>query len=197
MAWSLTGSIQGATGPTGPTGADGAPGSTFTIKGTVAAIADLDDLVSGATVGDGYIVTENGDLYVYDGTSFTFVDVGQVVGPTGATGPAGSTGPGGATGPTGPAGATGVTGSTGPIGVTGPTGPGGPTGVAGATGPIGTTGPTGPTGSTGSAGARGTRWYVFAGTPDDALGADSTFFDTALPGDVFLNSTNGDVYVLS
>jgi hypothetical protein len=72
------------------------------------------------------------------------VDIGAVIGPTGATGPqgpTGATGPKGDTGDTGPVGPKGDTGDPGPTGATGATGPQGATGATGATGPQGDPGP--------------------------------------------------------
>lgn len=109
-------------------------------------------------------------------------------GSTGATGPAGPIGPQGEPGlegpqgEVGPAGPTGATGATGPAGPTGPTGP---TGATGATGPQGPAGPAGPTGSTGPAGAAGTLWYFGAGAPSSGTGANN---------DVYINTSNGDLY---
>ena len=129
----------GPSGPTGPTGSTGATGPTgptgagITIKGTVATTSALPS--TGNTVGDAYIVSADGHLYVWSGSSWT--DAGAIVGPTGPTG---------ATGPTGPSGPTGATGATGATGSQGPTGPTGDTGSQGATGATGATGPTGPTG---------------------------------------------------
>jgi Collagen triple helix repeat (20 copies) len=131
----------GAAGPVGPTGAVGPPGPSVTIKGSVPTVGDLPP---SANVNDGYIVDATGDLYVWNGTSWT--DVGQIVGPPG---PVGAQGP---TGPQGPAGAQGV---QGPVGQTGPPGVAGPAGQAGATGAQGVAGPPGPQGSSGAPGAQG------------------------------------------
>lgn len=171
---------QGATGPTGPTGPQG---TDIHFAGSVADVASLPS--SGNEVNDAYIVEADGNLYVWNGSSWT--DAGQIVGPQGETGPTGPTGPEGplggvffvsATQPT-----TTVDGSvwfqegtglsyvyvagdsswellnmfgpTGPQGATGPDGIVGPTGPQGATGPIGNSGPTGPIGSTGPTGPQG------------------------------------------
>lgn len=148
----------GAAGPTGPTGPQGGVGPTgpqgtsITFKGEVATVGDLP---VGAAVNDAYIVTADGDLYVWDGAVWN--NVGQIMGPQGSTGPTGPTGPQGADGTVGTAGPTGPQGPTGPegIGSVGPTGPQGIQGIAGTTGPTGPTGPVstevGPTGPTGPA----------------------------------------------
>jgi hypothetical protein len=71
------------------------------------------DAITGQQLNDAYIVTSDGNLWVWDGTNWN--DVGQIVGPTGPTGATGATGanstvvgPTGATGATGPTGATGA-----------------------------------------------------------------------------------------
>ena len=170
--------VQGEVGPTGPTGSTGSPGVSITMKGEVATVGNLPP--TGNQVNDAYVVTADGNLYVWDGTQWN--DVGQIVGPTGPTGstgavgptgPTGATGDTGPTGPTGPQGIQGVVGPTGPQGIqgiqgiqgeVGPTGPTGATGLTGDTGPTGPTGPqgiqgvvgpTGPTGTTGDTGATG------------------------------------------
>jgi hypothetical protein len=127
-AWNVVigGGFRGATGATGP------QGTAIQLKGSVATSSLLP--TSGNVVNDAYIVNDEGDLYVWNGTVWN--NVGQIVGPTGPAGPQGPTGASGldgqdgATGPTGaPSNVTGPTGATGPA-VTGPTGPQGPTGPA-------------------------------------------------------------------
>jgi len=155
MAWTVQGSLLGPTGPsgpsgptgpigrsgvTGPTGPKGDDGTSVTIKGSVATSSALPP--TGNAEGDGYISTDTGNLWVWDGSQW--IDVGKIVGPTGPTGPAGLTG------------ATGPTGATGATGASGPTGPQGNTGSMGATGP---------TGATGAAGIRGNGWYSGTGVP--------------------------------
>ena len=191
---------QGNTGATGPTGPDGATGLTgytgsqgiqgpqgasFDLKGSVATINDLPP--SGNELNDAYIVTADGNLYIWNGTSW--FSVGKIVGATGATGPQGTTGyvgsqgasglqgDVGATGVQGNTGATGVTGYTGSEGATGATGPSGTDGASGMAGYTGSRGATGYVGSqgdfgyTGSQGATGPRGYVgsFSGTTTDTV----------------------------
>jgi hypothetical protein len=120
-SWAL---VLGA-GEVGPIGPTGPQGTSITVKGQVANVVNLPS--AGNTVNDAYIVSSNGNLYVWNGS--IWVNAGPIVGPTGATG---ATGGQGVTGPTGPV-------ST----VPGPTGPQGDT-VTGPTGPQGGTGPTGP-----------------------------------------------------
>jgi hypothetical protein len=85
-------------------------------------VADVASLPSsGNDVNDAYIVDADGDVYVWNGTSW--YSAGQIVGATGPVGPTGATGATGAdstvTGPTGATGATGVVSVTGPITNTG------------------------------------------------------------------------------
>ena len=143
---------QGIIGPTGPYGPTGPAGAGIVLKGAVANVGDLP--ASGNNPGDAYIVSSNGHLYVWSGS--TWIDAGQYVGPTGPTGASGLsiTGPTGASGPTGAAST--VPGPTGPQGlsITGPTGAAstvpGPTGPQGDPG-LSITGPTGAQGPTGAA----------------------------------------------
>jgi hypothetical protein len=90
----------GPTGPTGDTGPTGAQGTDIHFAGSVATVENLPAV--GNSVNDAYIVDADGNLYVWNGTSFD--DAGQIVGPQGPSGPTGDTGPQGDTGPTGPSG---------------------------------------------------------------------------------------------
>jgi hypothetical protein len=118
-SWAL---VLGA-GEVGPIGPTGPQGTSITVKGQVANVVNLPS--SGNTVNDAYIVTANGNLYVWSGSSW--INAGPIVGPTG---PQGVTGPQGITGPTGAQSTV-----EGPTGPQGPLGPTGPQGVTGATGP--------------------------------------------------------------
>jgi hypothetical protein len=109
-------------GEVGPTGATGAQGTSITVKGQVANVVNLPS--SGNTVNDAYIVSSNGNLYVWNGS--IWVNAGPIVGPTG---PQGDPGPQGNIGPTGPEST--VLGPTGPQGDLGPTGPQGDIGPTG------------------------------------------------------------------
>jgi hypothetical protein len=117
-SWAL---VLGA-GEIGPIGPTGAQGTSITVKGQVANVVNLPS--SGNTVNDAYIVSANGNLYVWNGSSW--VNAGPIVGPTG---PQGVTGPQGNIGPTGPQST--VLGPTGPQGDLGPTGPQGDLGPTG------------------------------------------------------------------
>jgi hypothetical protein len=111
-----TGADSTVTGPTGPTGAQGPQGVPITLKGSKATVGELPS--SGNALNDAWIVDADGDVYVWDGT--TWYSAGQIVGATGPTGPNGNNGNDGATGPTGATGDTGPTGPSGVISVTGP-----------------------------------------------------------------------------
>ena len=158
--------IQGEVGPTGPTGSTGSPGVSITMKGEVATVGNLP--ASGNQVNDAYVVTADGNLYVWDGAAWN--DVGQIVGPTGPQGIQGITGP---TGPQGIQGETGPTGPTGPQGeqgIVGPTGPQGIQGIQGIQGEVGPTGPTGAVGPTGPTGPQGIQGEVGPTGPTGAQG---------------------------
>ena len=71
----------------------------------------------------------------------------------------------------------------GPQGIAGPQGPQGLQGEPGPQGLQGVEGPAGPQGS------RGTGWFTGNGAPTTVPGS--------VPGDLYLDQTNGDVYVLS
>ena len=108
----------GPTGPRGPTGPTGPQGTDIHFVGSVATVGNLPS--SGNSVNDAYIVDADGNLYVWNGSTWT--DAGQIVGPMGPTGATGATGAQGVQGPTGSTGAQGIQGITGPTGPTGPTG---------------------------------------------------------------------------
>jgi collagen type VII alpha len=104
-----TGAASQVTGPTGPTGPQGPQGVPITLKGSKSTVGDLPS--SGNTLNDAWIVDADGDIYVWNGTSW--YSAGQIVGATGPTGPQGIqgvTGPQGNLGPTGPSGVISVTG---------------------------------------------------------------------------------------
>jgi hypothetical protein len=82
---------DGPTGTTGPTGPTGPQGVNINFSGSV---ANTGALPTGAAVNDAYIVDADGNLWVWNGSSWD--DAGQIVGPQGQTGPTGATG---ATGP--------------------------------------------------------------------------------------------------
>lgn len=73
----------GPTGATGPTGPQGPAGTGINLKGQVPTVGDLP--VSGQEVGDGWIISDTGDLYIWDGTDW--INAGPIVGPAGPPGP--------------------------------------------------------------------------------------------------------------
>jgi Collagen triple helix repeat (20 copies) len=167
--------IQGDIGPTGPAGSTGSPGVSITLKGEVATTSLLP--LVGNNINDAYVVTADGNLYVWDGVQWN--DVGQIVGPTGPQGVAGPTGPQGIQGIQGEVGPTGPTGPQGVQGEVGPTGPQGIQGIQGIQGDVGPTGPqgavgaTGPTGATGDTGAIGPTGPTGATPTGNVTGIDS------------------------
>jgi len=109
----------GATGPAGPQGEQGpagADGTSVQLKGAVATVADLDDIVDPQT-GDLYVVTATGDGYVWDGNDWA--NAGPIRGPAGPQGDPGPQGPEGPEGPEGPAGPAGEANSFATIAVSG------------------------------------------------------------------------------
>jgi hypothetical protein len=148
----------GATGPAGVAGATGPAGGSVQVVGSVATSTDLNPSYSGS-ISDGYIATDTGHLWVWNGTDW--LDVGNITGPTGQTGATGVTGAQGLRG------ASGVTGATGSQGVQGASGADstvagatGSQGTQGASGSIGLTGATGPQGTQGSTGLTGASGYI-------------------------------------
>jgi hypothetical protein len=164
--------VQGSIGSTGAqgtvgTGSQGVQGETGTTGAATIIIgsaalssgneqAELNAAFPSATPGQGVIDQNGGNLWVL-GTGL-WTDVGQIVGPQGATGSTGIQGAMGSTGiqgTEGVIGAQGFTGSTGVQGTTGTTGTQGTTGTVGAQGFTGSTGVQGTTGSTGVQGVIG------------------------------------------
>lgn len=82
---------QGPEGPQGPKGDTGAQGVSVTLVGSVPTPADL-PTPGGA--GEGYIVTQTGNLWFWNSIATEWDDIGPIVGPQGDTGPQGETGPG-------------------------------------------------------------------------------------------------------
>jgi predicted heme/steroid binding protein len=112
--------VSGPQGVQGPQGFQGANGTSVVIKGVVQSVANLPP--TGNTPGDLYIVLDDGDGYVWDGSQWD--NVGQIQGPQGSQGPQGPQGTQGFQGPQG----------AGPQGFQGPQGPSGAgSGISGAT----------------------------------------------------------------
>ena len=156
---------------------------------------------TGNEINDAYIVTADGNLYIWNGTAW--FDVGKIVGATGATGPQGTTGytgskgetglqgDVGATGPQGNVGATGVTGYAGSFGATGVTGPTGPQGSTGVTGYTGSQGLTGFVGSAGQNGYLGSTGSTGPTGPVGATGVAGADGVAGYTGSAGTNGTNG------
>jgi hypothetical protein len=71
--------------------------------------------------------------------------------------------------------------------IRGPAGPEGPAGADGAEGPAG---PAGAAGADGAPGSRGTGWFTGAGAPVEPVAG-------SIAGDLYLDSSTGDVYTLA
>ena len=149
--------IQGSTGTQGPRGFTGDQGVSVTLVGSTSTVGGLP--LTG-TAGDGWIVTDNGDLWFWSTINAQWEDIGQIVGPQGATGdqgPQGAQGPVGNTGTQGPQGSIGLEGPQGPTGLKGDQGLIGNTGTQGIQGIEGPQGPTGAKGDQGLIGNTGTQ----------------------------------------
>ena len=152
--------------------------------GSVATSSNLPDPYSG-DIGDGYVVQDTGNLWVWDGSQWD--NVGQFVGYTGSQGDTGFTGSRGAVGFTGSQGAQGNVGFTGSIGAQGVTGNVGFTGSAGAQGV------TGNVGFTGSAGAQGVTGNVGFTGSIGATGATGNVGFTGSIGATGFTGSTGNV----
>jgi len=171
---------QGPTGPQGDAGTTGSQGDTgygFEIEQI---FNDLNQLLTspGITPGKFGLVAgilpqtdpDYGALYLWDGSTWTYVTDMSVQGAAGVQGPSGAQGTTGAQGNNGQQGATGSQGNQGPIGQQGATGNQGATGAQGNQGPTGLQGSTGAQGATGSQGANGTQGYTGAQGNQGPLG---------------------------
>jgi hypothetical protein len=76
----------GSSGLDGYTGSKGNDGTSVKIVGVVATANDLPDPYGG-DIGDGYIVTDTGNLWTWSGSAW--IEAGRVLGYTGSQGPAG------------------------------------------------------------------------------------------------------------
>jgi hypothetical protein len=192
--WTLRGNLKGPQGATGATGAQGTAGTTGTagtpgekwFTGSGAPAGSL----AGSIIGDWYLDSTNGDYYEKTGASAWTIR-GNLKGPAGATG---SQGPQGVTGPTGSTGAQGPAGVDGRAGEQWFSGAGGPSGGL----PGSVVGDwyidtnngnlyekTGTTQWTFRMVIAGEKWYTSATAPP------GTSYN---PGDLWLNSSTGDVY---
>lgn len=98
--------VKGPRGPKGDAGEKGADGTSITVKG---AVADKNALPADAAVGDTYVTSDNGHMWVKTSMSgdAQWTDLGEMKGPKGDRGEKGATGDRGekgATGAQGPAG---------------------------------------------------------------------------------------------
>ena len=138
--------LTGSQGPIGRTGVQGERGFTgeqgvsVTLVGSTSTSAGLP--ITG-NPGDGWIVTDTGNLWFWNTVDSVWNNIGPIVGPQGATGLQGPQGEQGIPGNTGPQGEQGIPGNTGPQGVQGEKGD---QGEQGPQGEQGLTGPTGPAG---------------------------------------------------
>ena len=73
---------SGVSGYSGFSGYSGPQGTSIKLKGEVATVGDLP--MTGNQVNDAYIVSADGNLWVWNGTAW--YDAGQIVGPQGLSG---------------------------------------------------------------------------------------------------------------
>ena len=167
---------SGISGFSGFSGYSGQQGANINIVGEVATPADLPP---SANVNDAYIVTSDGNLYVWNGS--TWFDAGQIVGPAGASGISGFSGYSGASGISGFSGFSGISGFSGEIGQSGLSGYSGFSGTVGASGASGYSGFSGFSGSgvsgySGYSGAVGTSGFSgFSGYSGSGVSGYSGF----------------------
>lgn len=104
--------LKGPKGDTGETGAKGADGTSITVKG---AVADNTKLPSDAAIGDTYVTSADGHMWVKTAATGDnqWTDLGEMKGPKGDTGATGANGKDGSSCTTGSGAPTGtaVTGS--------------------------------------------------------------------------------------
>lgn len=124
---------QGPTGPQGLTGPAGKDGTSLYIEDVYSTLAALRNALPTGNE-KMYMVSENGECYIWSELSNDWISVGALQGPIGPQGPAGAngaTGPKGDTGPRGPQGVQGPQGEQGAEGPQGIQGLQGPQGVEG------------------------------------------------------------------
>ena len=156
----------GAVGPSGPTGQRGLTGEQGISVTLVGSTSTVGGLPLSGNPGDGWIVTDNGDLWFWSTAHSQWEDIGQIVGPQGDKGDQGDQGLPGDRGPQGPSGARGLQGADGIDGPQGPQGDVGPSGANGSTGLRGPQGPQGDKGDQGDAGPAGGQEYFPTNVPD-------------------------------
>jgi hypothetical protein len=183
---------QGDKGDTGSTGSKGDTGMGFIIAETYLTLALLQADVPTWPDGQfGLVVTSpkggtnDGELYLWSNSTWTYVvdmSVQGIQGETGAKGDKGDTGAAGANGSQGIQGIQGIQGAKGDTGNTGADGIQGIQGIQGAKGDTGTSGSTGAKGDTGNDGytpIKGTDYFDGA---TGATGATGPKGDTGLTG---------------
>ena len=134
-------------GISGYSGYSGQQGTSINVKGEVATVQDLPP--TGNQVNDAYIVTADGNLWIWDGSAW--FDAGQIVGPQGFSGFSGYSGWSGESGYSGFSGISGYSGS----GVSGWSGDSGISGYSGWSGESGFSGISGWSGESGFSGISG------------------------------------------
>lgn len=137
-------------GISGYSGYSGQQGTSINVKGEVATVEDLPP--TGNQVNDAYIVTADGDLWIWDGSAW--FDAGQIVGPQGFSGISGFSGYSGFSGESGYSGFSGISGYSG-SGVSGYSGDSGISGYSGWSGESGYSGISGFSGDSGISGFSG------------------------------------------
>ena len=142
----------GNTGTQGPRGFTGEQGVSVTLIGSTSTSAGLP--ITG-NPGDGWIVTDSGDLWFWSTLNSQWEDIGPIVGPQGATGDQGPKGDQGEPGAAGAQGEQGIPGVQGDQGIPGEKGDQGEPGAVGAQGEQGIPGVQGDQGIPGEKGDQG------------------------------------------
>ena len=192
---------SGISGYSGFSGYSGQQGTSINVKGEVPTVGDLPP--TGNQVNDAYIVTADGNLWVWNGSAW--YDAGQIVGPSGASGISGFSGYSGDSGISGFSGASGISGWSGISGTNGQSGYSGISGWSGISGYSGSgvsgySGYSGYSGigTSGYSGISGYSGYSGAAGLGGAVGAYGSFYDTTTqttsantPTAINLNTTDG------
>lgn len=183
--------IQGIQGVQGQTGSQGTSGNSVTLIGSVTTSTNLPGYPNSysGNIGDGYITTDTGHLWVWDGTEWD--DVGNITGPQGVQGTTGAQGLQGLTGLQGVQGITGIQGLTGLQGIQGLTGIQGLQGIQGIQGFVGNQGIQGSTGSQGSVGATGSQGITGSTGAQGATGSQGSTGTTGSQGATGLTGAQG------
>ncbi len=181
---------MGYTGSVGQKGSTGDQGISVTLVGSTSTSAGLP--LTG-NPGDGWIVTDTGNLWFWSIAQSQWEDIGQIVGPQGDPGPIGPQGNAGYTGSEGQRGYVGSQGNPGLQGIQGDlgyTGSQGEAGQFGYTGSQGYVGSIGGIGYTGSAGATGDQGYT--GSTGE-LGYTGSHGSAGYAGSAGYTGSHGDI----